>query len=154
MRLSLIQKPVNALKPGMRNSVSVPVFTMSICSPLIHQVPRWLDTDGKGVECITETGLVANGQHFDVDCIIYASGFEVGSEFTSRAGFDLTGRSGLLLSEHWAEGMRTLHGVHMHGFPNAFMVQMGQAANFAPNVPHNIVDHADTIARVVAFAES
>jgi hypothetical protein len=49
--------------------------------------------------------------------------------------------------------MRTLHGVHMHGFPNLFMVQPAQAANFIANVPHNIVDHADTIATVVSAAE-
>jgi cyclohexanone monooxygenase len=41
----------------------------------------------------------------------------------------------------------------MHGFPNAFAVQMNQAANMVSNIPHNIVDHAATIARVVAYAE-
>ncbi len=49
--------------------------------------------------------------------------------------------------------MRTKHGLHMAGFPNAFMVQPTQAANFIANVPHNIVDHADTIAAVVSHAE-
>ena len=113
-----------------------------------------VDTDGKGVERITETGVVADGQLYEVDCIIFASGFEVGTGFTDRAGFDLKGRDGQSLSQQWADGMRTLHGIHMHGFPNAFLVQMSQAGNFLPNVPHNIVDHANTIAAVVAHAEA
>ena len=53
-----------------------------------------VDTDGKGVERITETGVVAAGREYEVDCIIYASGFEVGTEYARRAGFDMTGRDG------------------------------------------------------------
>ena len=114
---------------------------------------RLVDTDGQGVERITEKGVVANGVEYEVDCIIYASGFEVGTEYASRAGFQVTGRDGETLSQHWDGGMKTLHGLHMHGFPNAFMVQPTQAANMIANVPHNIVDHADTIAAVVSEAE-
>ncbi|MGC6499019.1 MAG: flavin-containing monooxygenase [Henriciella sp.] len=113
-----------------------------------------VDTDGKGVEQITETGLIANGQLYEVDCIIYASGFEFGANFQLKSGFDLVGRNGKMLSEHWAEGLRTLHGLQMHGFPNAFMVQMNQGANMASNIPHNIVDHAATMAQVISHAEA
>jgi cation diffusion facilitator CzcD-associated flavoprotein CzcO len=113
-----------------------------------------IHTDGKGVEYVTETGLVANGQHYQVDCIIFASGFEFGSNFQLKTGFDLKGRGGRMLSEHWADGLRTLHALHMHGFPNAFMVQMNQGANMLSNIPHNIVDHATTIAQVVSHAEA
>ena len=113
-----------------------------------------VDTDGKGVEHIDETGLVANGTHYEVDCIIYASGFEFGANFQLKSGFDLKGRNGQRLSEHWAGGLRTLHGLHMHGFPNAFMIQMNQGANMASNIPHNIVDHAATVAQVVAYAQA
>ena len=113
-----------------------------------------VDTDGKGVERITETGIVANGEHYTVDCIIYASGFEFGTGFRMQSGFDLKGRNGQLLSEHWADGLRTLHGLQMHGFPNAFMVQPNQAANMISNVPHNIVDHARTIAQIVSHAQT
>ncbi|MFN6935659.1 MAG: flavin-containing monooxygenase [Tsuneonella sp.] len=112
-----------------------------------------VDTDGKGVERITERGVVANGTEYLVDCIVYASGFEVGSEYTDRAGFEVTGREGVTLSGYWGEGMRTFHGIHIRGFPNLFMVQPTQAANLIANVPHNIVDHADTIAAVVSEAE-
>jgi cation diffusion facilitator CzcD-associated flavoprotein CzcO len=112
-----------------------------------------VDTDGKGVEYITETGLVANGKHYEVDCIIYASGFEFGANFQLKTGFDLRGRGGKLLSEHWADGLRTLHGLQVHGFPNAFTVQMNQGANMVSNIPHNIVDHAITVAQTVSHAE-
>lgn len=115
---------------------------------------RLIDTDGQGVERITEKGVIANGVEHEVDCIIYASGFEVGSEYSERAGFDMAGRDGERLSEHWAEGMRTLHGLHVHGFPNAFIVQHSQAANLISNVPHNITDHAKTIATVVSHSEA
>jgi cyclohexanone monooxygenase len=111
-----------------------------------------VDTDGKGVERITESGLVAAGVHYEVDCIIYASGFEVGTPFWERAGFDLVGRDRRLLSEHWAQGMRTLHGIHAHGFPNAFFVQMTQGANLLSNVPHNFVEAGRTIAAIVRHA--
>ncbi len=80
-----------------------------------------VDTDGKGVERITANGIVVAGREYQLDCIIYASGFEVGTEYKRRAGFDLSGRGGVKLSEHWGEGMRTKHGIHVHGFPNAVL---------------------------------
>ena len=111
-----------------------------------------VDTDGQGVERITETGVVVAGVEYPVDCIVYASGFEVGTDPTSRAGYDPVGRGGRRLSEHWASGMRSLHGVHVHGFPNMFLVQPAQGANLISNVPHNLSDAAVTIAAIVRHA--
>ncbi|WP_327586660.1 NAD(P)/FAD-dependent oxidoreductase [Nonomuraea sp. NBC_00507] len=111
-----------------------------------------VDTDGKGVERITETGVVAAGREYEVDCVIYASGFEVGTDYTRRAGYDLTGRDGARLSQRWAEGMRTMHGIHVHGFPNAFLVQHTQGANLLSNIPHNLTEAARTIALIVKHA--
>jgi cyclohexanone monooxygenase len=111
-----------------------------------------VDTDGKGVERIDPTGVVVAGVHYELDCIIYASGFEVGTEHTRRAGFDVTGQGGVRLSEHWAGGMRTLHGTHVHGFPNAFLVQPTQGANLISNVPHNLTESGRTIALIVRHA--
>jgi cation diffusion facilitator CzcD-associated flavoprotein CzcO len=107
---------------------------------------RLIDTEGKGVERITEDSVVAAGVEYQVDCIIYASGFEVGTAPTRRYGFDLTGKGGVRLSEFWSEGMRTLHGIHVRGFPNVFLVQLGHGGNFIANVPHNLTDAAKTIA--------
>jgi cyclohexanone monooxygenase len=111
-----------------------------------------VDTDGKGVEKITADGIVAAGKEYKLDCIIYASGFEVGTEYKRRSGFDMAGRDGIKLSEHWAEGMRSKHGVHVYGFPNAFFVQPTQGANLISNVPHNLTDSAKTIAALVKHA--
>jgi cation diffusion facilitator CzcD-associated flavoprotein CzcO len=113
---------------------------------------KLVDTNGRGVERISERGVVVAGVEYSVDCIIYASGFEVGTEYKRRAGFDLTGHEGLRLSERWAQGMRTKHGIHVHGFPNAFIVQPTQGANLISNVPHNLTEAGRTIATIVRHA--
>ncbi len=141
------------LKAWYRQLCKRPCFHDQYLDAYNQPGTKLVDTDGQGVERITASGVVAGGVEYPVDCIIYASGFEVGTEYSSRAGFQVTGRGGETLSEHWEGGMRTFHGLQMHGFPNAFMVQPTQAANLIANVPHNIVDHADTIAAVVAEAE-
>jgi cyclohexanone monooxygenase len=123
-------------------------YLRSFNNPNTHLV----DTDGQGVDRITETGVVAGAKEYKVDCIVYASGFEVGTPYTRRAGYEVTGRDEVTLTDHWANGMRTLHGAHAHGFPNAFIVQPAQGANLVSNVPHNIVDTARTIAATVKHA--
>ncbi len=111
-----------------------------------------VDTDGKGVERITKNGIVANGREYELDCIIYASGFEVGTDLTSRNGFDVTGRDGLKLSEAWADGMQSLHGIHVHGFPNLFILGPWQGAALISNVPHNFTESGATIALMIRHA--
>jgi len=113
---------------------------------------RLVDTNGKGVEKITANAVVVDGRSYEVDCIIYASGFEVGTSYTRRAGFEMTGRDGVRLSDYWADGMRSKHGMHVHGFPNAFWVQPTQGANLISNVPHNLVEAGKTIAIIVKHA--
>jgi cation diffusion facilitator CzcD-associated flavoprotein CzcO len=116
--------------------------------PGVHLV----DTDGRGVEAIDETGVWVAGVHYELDCLIFASGFEVGTDYARRSGFDVAGQGGRLLSQHWAEGMRSLHGIHVHGFPNMFVVGPSQGANLISNITHNLTDAAATIASVVAHA--
>ena len=140
------------LKAWYRQLCKRPCFHDAYLQAFNAPCAQLVDTDGKGVERITEKGFVVSGVEYEVDCIIYASGFEVGTDFTSRAGFDVTGVDGLKLSQAWAEGMRTLHGTHMHGFPNAFMVQPTQGANLISNVPHNLTESGATIARIVRHA--
>ena len=138
------------LKAWYRQLCKRPCFHDEYLSAFNRPSVRLVDTDGRGVERITPAGVVAAGVEYPVDCIIYASGFEVGTQPTRRYGFDLTGRDGIRLSEYWSGGMRSMHGVHVHGFPNAFLVQLGQGGNFVANVPHNLNDAARTVAGVVA----
>ncbi len=58
----------------------------------------------------------------------------------------LSAATALKLSEAWADGMRSKHGIHVHGFPNAFFVQPTQGANLISNVPHNLTEAGQTIA--------
>jgi cation diffusion facilitator CzcD-associated flavoprotein CzcO len=141
-----------ALKAWYRQLCKRPCFHDEYLQAYNLPSTHLVDTDGKGVERITETGVVANGVGYDVDCIIYASGFEVGTDYTRRAGYDLTGRDGATLSDYWREGMRSLHGIHVHGFPNAFFVQPTQGANLISNVPHNLVEAGRTVAALVKQA--
>jgi cation diffusion facilitator CzcD-associated flavoprotein CzcO len=144
------QQTAQRLKAWYRQLCKRPCFHDEYLSaynlPSVHLV----DTDGQGVERITPAGVVVAGVEYPVDCIIYASGFEVGTEATRRYGFDMTGRDGAKLSDHWSGGMRSMHGVHVHGFPNAFHVQLWHGGNVIANVPHNLTDSAKTIAAVVS----
>ena len=151
---TIVKDPATAekLKAWYRQLCKRPCFHDAYLEAFNAPGTRLVDTDGKGVERISETGIVVNGHEYEVDCIIYASGFEVGTEYKRRAGFDLTGRDGLKLSEAWGEGMKSKHGIHVHGFPNAFFVQPTQGANLISNVPHNLTEAGKTIAMIVAHA--
>ncbi|MFN9925375.1 MAG: flavin-containing monooxygenase [Phenylobacterium sp.] len=140
------------LKAWYRQLCKRPCFHDAYLQAFNNPNVRLIDTDGKGVERIIERGLMVAGVEYEVDCIIYASGFEVGTEYKRRAGFDVTGRDGLTLSQAWAEGMRSKHGIHVHGFPNLFFVSPTQGANLISNVPHNLTDSGRTIAAVVKHA--
>ncbi|MDO8409810.1 MAG: NAD(P)/FAD-dependent oxidoreductase [Phenylobacterium sp.] len=140
------------LKAWYRQLCKRPCFHDAYLQAFNAPGTQLIDTDGQGVEAITEKGFVVAGVEYEVDCIIYASGFEVGTEYTRRAGFDLTGRGGLKLSEAWGEGMKSLHGIHVRDFPNAFFVQPTQGANLISNIPHNLTESGRTIAMTVRHA--
>jgi cyclohexanone monooxygenase len=140
------------LKAWYRQLCKRPCFHDEYLQAFNDPATHLVDTDGKGVQQITATGVVMAGRHYELDCIIHASGFEVGTPYARRAGFEVTGRDGGTLSGHWADGMRTLHGIHSRGFPNLLFVQPTQGANLISNVPHNIVDSARTIAVTVRHA--
>jgi len=108
-----------------------------------------VNTDGKGMEAVDETGFWVGDQHYEVDCIIFSTGFEVGTSHRSRAGFALRGRNGVTLDERWADGVRTMHGIHIHGFPNYFYIggleQSARTANFA----HTLTEHSKHLGYVL-----
>ena len=150
----VVEDPETAakLKTWYRRLCKRPCFHDEYLQAYNRPNTHLVDTDGRGVERISPAAVVAAGRQYEVDCIVYASGFEVGTPYAPRAGYDLTGRDGLRLSAYWAEGLRTLHGIHVRGFPNAFVVQGPQGANMLFNFPHDLSESARTIAAVIAHA--
>ena len=141
-----------SLKPWYRQLCKRPCFHDEYLDAFNRPNTHLIDTDGRGVERIDETGVWAGGRHYDLDLLIYASGFEVGTPFARRSGYDVIGRDGNVLSQAWAEGMVSLHGIHVHGFPNLFVVSPTQGANLISNVPHNLTEAGTTIAAIVRHA--
>ena len=128
-------KTAESLKPYYRQFCKRPCFHDSYLQTFNRPSVELVDTNGKGVERITNNGVLAGGKEYEVDCIIFATGFEVGTSYVRRSGYDVTGRHGMTLSEKWADGMRTLHGVMTNGFPNLFIISNSQAG-FTTNFPH------------------
>ncbi len=130
-----------ALKPYYRQFCKRPCFHDAYLQTFNRDNVQLVDTNGKGVDSITPNGVVANGKEYPVDCIIFATGFEVGTDYTRRAGYDVIGKDNLSLSQKWSDGMRTLHGVHTHGFPNLFIISNSQSG-FTTNFPHSMDETA------------
>ena len=105
-------------------------------------------SDAKGVERITENAVVANGVAYEVDCIIYATGFEITTSAHRRVDFDTIGRNGESLYDHWKDGYRTLHGLTSHGFPNWFTIGINQNG-LSPNMTAMFDDQAVHVAYIV-----
>jgi cation diffusion facilitator CzcD-associated flavoprotein CzcO len=141
-----------ALKPWYRQLCKRPCFHDEYLDSYNGPNTHLVNTDGRGVDRIDETGVWVGGVHYELDLLIYASGFEVGTEYHRRSGYDVMGRDGVRLSEHWADGMASLHGIHVHGFPNLFVVGPAQGANLISNVPHNLTEAGTTIAAVINHA--
>ena len=97
--------------------------------------------------------MVANGVEYPVDCLIFATGFEVGTGYTRRSGYDVIGRDGVRLSEHWSEGLRTLHGLTTHGFPNCFFLGFTQTA-ITVSVPQALNEQARHATYMVTEAKA
>jgi len=140
-----------ALKPWYRQFCKRPTFNDDYLPTFNRPNVMLVDTRGRGVDCITEKGIVFDGVEYEVDCIIFATGFEVGTAYTRRAEFEIVGRGGKTLTEHWSNGMRTLHGFYSHGFPNCFHLGITQNA-LTPNFPHMLDEQVRHIAALIRHA--
>jgi cyclohexanone monooxygenase len=127
---STVEDPETAekLKPYYRFLCKRPCFNDDFLPTFNRPNVTLVDvSETRGVERLTETGVVANGVEYPVDCIVYASGFEVTTELGRRIGVDsIEGREGRSLFDHWAGGFQTLHGLMTHGFPNLFFTGFTQ----------------------------
>jgi cyclohexanone monooxygenase len=140
-----------ALKPYYNQFCKRPCFHDEYLAAFNRPNVTLVDTEGRGVERITETSVWANGQEYPVDCLIYATGFEVGTSYTRRAGYEVYGRDGLTLTEKWKDGLSTLHGMHTRGFPNCFIFSNAQSG-FTANFPHMMNEQSKHFAYIVRHA--
>ena len=144
-------RTAEALKPYYRQFCKRPCFHDEYLDTFNRPNVTLVDTQGRGVEQVTERGVVVDGTEYELDCLIYATGFEVGTDYTRRSGYELVGRDGLTLSEKWAEGAATLHGMHSRGFPNCFIFSNIQSG-FTVNFPHLLDEQSRHLAYVLAHA--
>jgi len=132
---AVVRNPATAeaLKPWYNQFCKRPCFHDQYLDTFNRPNVHLVDTQGQGVDRITERGLVVAGREYPLDCLIFGTGFEVGTDFTRRLGFEVTGRGGLTLTQKWKDGASTFHGLFTRGFPNLFVMttqQSGQSANF------------------------
>ncbi len=149
----LVEDPEVAekLKPYYQMFCKRPTFNDEYLPTFNRPNVELVDTDGKGVDRITERGLVVAGVEHEVDCIIFATGFEVGTPYVRRAGYEILGSRGRTLSEKWTDGMATLHGMQSRGFPNCFFMQISQTA-FTANFPHLLEELTTHLSHIIGHA--
>lgn len=151
---AIVDDPQTAgvLKPWYRQFCKRPCFHDEYLDTFNRSNVTLVDTDGRGVERITEQGVVVNGVEYELDCIVFATGFEVGTDYTRRSGHEIVGRGGMTLTEKWADGAQTFHGMHTRGFPNCFIFSIVQSG-FSVNFPHMLNEQAQHLAYVLAAAK-
>jgi cyclohexanone monooxygenase len=140
-----------ALKPYYRQFCKRPCFHDEYLDTFNRPNVTLVDTNGRGVEEITPRGIIANGVEYELDCIIYATGFEVGTDYTRRAGYEVVGRDGITLTEKWADGAQTFHGMHTRGFPNCFIFSLIQSG-FTANFPHMLDEQSKHLGYILSHA--
>ena len=103
---SKVSDPATAegLKPWFGQWCKRPTFNDDFLPTFNRSNVKLVDTSVKGIERVTETGVVVDGIEYEVDCLIFATGFEVGTAYTRRAEFAMYGRDGLSLADYWANG--------------------------------------------------
>jgi cation diffusion facilitator CzcD-associated flavoprotein CzcO len=118
----------------------LPAFNL----PNVHLV----DTHGKGITEIAKEGPVFEGRTYPLDLLIYATGFEV-----QKTGIynEIRGRNGVEINETYKDGLRTLLGVHTHGYPNLFIMG-GYQASFQFNLTFMLQTQGDHIAECIKYA--
>lgn len=145
------EETADALKPWYRQFCKRPCFHDDYLATFNRESVHLIDTDGQGVDRITEKGVVVAGKEYELDCLIYATGFEVGTSYTRRSGYELYGRGGKSLSDTWESGVGSLHGMFVRDFPNVFVMGGAQAA-FTANYPHQLDEQAMHLGYILSRA--
>ncbi|MFP6625263.1 MAG: NAD(P)/FAD-dependent oxidoreductase [Myxococcota bacterium] len=150
---SLVSDPetAEALKPYYRQFCKRPCFHDDYLPTFGRPNVTLVDTQGRGVERITERAIVVDGKEYEVDCLIYATGFEVGTDYARRAGCEIIGREGLSLTSKWAKQVSTFQGLLSRGFPNCFLMG-GMQSGITPNFTELYTEQSQHIAYIIAHA--
>ena len=137
------------LKPWYRYMCKRPTFSDFYLETFNRPNVTLVDTaDFGGITRVTENTIVVGGEEYEVDCIIFATGFEVGVSGVTSGAMPVSGRGGQTLLEAWGRGPRTLHGFYTHGFPNLFHLGSLQNAN-SVNFVHILMEQANHIAALI-----
>ncbi|MGE0827774.1 MAG: flavin-containing monooxygenase [Hyphomonadaceae bacterium] len=149
---SVVKDPKTAegLKPWYRYMCKRPGFHDDYLEAFNRPNVRLVDTKGRGVEQLSEHGIIVDGEEYEVDCLIFATGFESVAAFTRLTGFEPEGRGGVPLNEHWKDGVRTLHGAMTDKFPNMFIIGATQQAANPVNVVELLDEQAHHVADIMA----
>ncbi|MFE3142977.1 flavin-containing monooxygenase [Streptomyces scopuliridis] len=143
------------LKPWYRYACKRPTFSDKYYPAFNRGNVTLVDTaDTHGIERITEHGVVVGDTTYELDCLIFATGFSVGTSGVLSGKLPVLGRDGTQLLHAWArQGPRTLHGFTSNGFPN--LIQMGSLQNASSvNFTHILDEQAVHAAALVAAAEA
>jgi cation diffusion facilitator CzcD-associated flavoprotein CzcO len=146
----IVEDPATAeaLKPWYMFMCKRPCFDDDYLPTYNRPNVTLVDTRGLGITEIAPEGPVFEGRTYPLDLLIYATGFEV-----QKTGIynEIRGRDGREINETYAEGMRTLFGVHTHGYPNLFIMG-GYQASFQFNLTFMLQTQGDHIAECIALA--
>jgi cation diffusion facilitator CzcD-associated flavoprotein CzcO len=137
------------LKPWYNQFCKRPLYSDEFLQTFNRPNVHLIDTDGRGVDKITEHAVVVGDKSYEVDCIIYATGFQANVPAYESGGFDVYGRNGEDMSVKWAKGTRSLHGIYTHGFPNLFVLGGIAQASVTINFPHILGEQCIHVAKLV-----
>jgi cation diffusion facilitator CzcD-associated flavoprotein CzcO len=142
---AIVEDPITAeaLKPYYPYGCKRPTFHDEYLPTFNKSHVHLVDTAPRGVSEIDEKGVVHDGVHYDLDVLIYATGFQ----WMATSTFNMVvGRGGVSLSEKWQTGgTRTFLGLHSAGFPNLFIMTGPQGGGGSFNFTDAIDTHADYV---------
>lgn len=102
-----------------------------------------VDIRNAPIERMTPKGLITGGAEYELDAIVFATGFDAMTG--SFLKIDIRGRRGLTLGEKWAEGPKTYLGLMVTGFPNLFFITGPGSPSALSNMFVSIEQHVDWI---------
>ncbi len=110
---------------------------------------KLVDISERPIDRLTETGVVANGEHYEFDSIVFATGFDAMTG--TLAAIDIQGRDGCKLAEKWAAGPRTYLGLTVESFPNMFMITGPGSPSVLSNMMTSIEQHVDWVSDLLGY---